>query len=491
MVSCKLLDSWWVGPMDGTFDQLRPILRLLKRRDRMNLPLYSLDLSSATDRLPVKIQARILDYVFNQYSGVQDFGQRWKALLTDRVYTLSSDKYETYGEFKYSVGQPMGALSSWAMLAVTHHLIVQVAAWRTGHTLTRLFTDYAILGDDIVIANKKVRDEYLRILSIIGVECGLHKSIMSPKGLGLEFAKKTFIRGHNISPLSWKELSTALKDISSWSAFSHTWNLSLVRQYRILGHGYKARNAKFNKLNHACQLVYLTNCAKVDLNTEFLSVRSSHKSTFDHVSSIFFYKMVLPKFIELLKLKDFFLSLTLKNRKTMLSTLKVKPHLEPYIMDTMGAWIKEDRKNALEKIDKLINSFQAEFLLLTSWPGFQFWLNKYIEIINLTTQFDKDSFLVKPIRIETSSKFPFQIKLFREWSKAAISLTSLYRKYGKLDKSLTIKESVGYQLPEMASNFSFFIVKFYPDKLRANENIIIMLLLDELFQIEISREKDE
>lgn len=33
---------------------------------------------------------------------------------------------------RYAVGQPMGALSSWAMLALTHHFIVQYAAYRTG-----------------------------------------------------------------------------------------------------------------------------------------------------------------------------------------------------------------------------------------------------------------------------------------------------------------------------------------------------------------------
>lgn len=33
---------------------------------------------------------------------------------------------------RYAVGQPMGALSSWAMLALTHHLIVAMAARRVG-----------------------------------------------------------------------------------------------------------------------------------------------------------------------------------------------------------------------------------------------------------------------------------------------------------------------------------------------------------------------
>lgn len=33
---------------------------------------------------------------------------------------------------RYSVGQPMGALSSWAMLAMVHHAIVQFSAFRAG-----------------------------------------------------------------------------------------------------------------------------------------------------------------------------------------------------------------------------------------------------------------------------------------------------------------------------------------------------------------------
>jgi hypothetical protein len=51
----------------------------------------------------------------------------------------------------------MGALSSWAMLALTHHYIVRVAASRVGISD---FTHYAILGDDIVIANDNVALSY-------------------------------------------------------------------------------------------------------------------------------------------------------------------------------------------------------------------------------------------------------------------------------------------------------------------------------------------
>jgi hypothetical protein len=41
---------------------------------------------------------------------------------------------ESNGKYRYSVGQPMGALSSWGMLALTHHCLVQMAAKRSGKT---------------------------------------------------------------------------------------------------------------------------------------------------------------------------------------------------------------------------------------------------------------------------------------------------------------------------------------------------------------------
>jgi hypothetical protein len=98
------------------------------------------------------------------------------------------------------------------MLALIHHFIVQVAAWEVGFPIFRLFKDYAILGDDIVIANHRVARRYLQLLKELGVECGLHKSIMSPKGTGLEFAKSTFIDKQNVSPISLDELSVSLTD---------------------------------------------------------------------------------------------------------------------------------------------------------------------------------------------------------------------------------------------------------------------------------------
>lgn len=107
---------------DGTFDQLKPIKRLIEKGHRS---FWCYDLSAATDRLPVNVQVELLRYLFG------DVADHWRKLLVGRSYHYPSDSSvgcDKPGEVLYSVGQPMGALSSWAMLALTHHFIIQWAA---------------------------------------------------------------------------------------------------------------------------------------------------------------------------------------------------------------------------------------------------------------------------------------------------------------------------------------------------------------------------
>jgi len=51
-------------PMDGTFDQTRPVNRL-RHLDPKGRWFYSIDLSAATDRLPISLQIPVMERVFN------------------------------------------------------------------------------------------------------------------------------------------------------------------------------------------------------------------------------------------------------------------------------------------------------------------------------------------------------------------------------------------------------------------------------------------
>jgi hypothetical protein len=49
---------------------------------------------------------------------------------------------------------------------------------------------------------------YLRIMKDLDVEVNLSKSILSPKGKGLEFAKRFYYLGKDCSPIALKEVLT-------------------------------------------------------------------------------------------------------------------------------------------------------------------------------------------------------------------------------------------------------------------------------------------
>lgn len=109
-------------PQDGTFDQEAPVRSLLSQnRDCKDRFIGSADMSAATDRLPALLQAHLLSHVLGR-----KIGMAWLSLLTDRPYQHKLIDYV------YAVGQPMGALSSWAALAITHHFMWQLSAWRSG-----------------------------------------------------------------------------------------------------------------------------------------------------------------------------------------------------------------------------------------------------------------------------------------------------------------------------------------------------------------------
>jgi hypothetical protein len=170
-------------PTDGTFNQDKP-LDLLLSKD-LDSKIYSFDLSAATDRLPMEIQKDILNIIYTD-----NVGTLWYNILKSIHW-----KYEK-SYFKYEVGQPMGAYSSWAMLAITHHVITRLASLEVN---LKDFSDYAVLGDDFVIRNNEVSEQYLIIMKLLGVEINLDKSVISDRFA--EFAKRLKGPGIDLTPL--------------------------------------------------------------------------------------------------------------------------------------------------------------------------------------------------------------------------------------------------------------------------------------------------
>ena len=212
-------------PTDATFDQEGTIKRFVKEG---HTTVWSIDLSAATDLIPLALY-RIL---FTPILGSKRT-ELWLELLVgrnfcvprelrveERVITFPSDFV------RYGTGQPMGALSSWSAMAMCHHFVVQACAWyeqegflSPAHAAAAMgdavylkdalrrgvwFTLYLILGDDLIIASKRVAMRYIALAESLGIKVSLAKSYVSEEGF-LNFASQSYVGQTNVSPLSFKE----------------------------------------------------------------------------------------------------------------------------------------------------------------------------------------------------------------------------------------------------------------------------------------------
>lgn len=182
---------------DATFDQDASTRGYFER----NLsPHWSFDLKAATDSIPIALYREVMRPLFGFDEKGKALLSLWIKILTDREWLSPSRDGRMY---KYGTGQPMGALSSWASMALVHHAILQFAHYRVnGH---KWFTDYLILGDDIDIATSKaVADSYKEVCEAFSIPIGLAKSLQSEKNC-FEFANRRFTPRGDVSPASFKE----------------------------------------------------------------------------------------------------------------------------------------------------------------------------------------------------------------------------------------------------------------------------------------------
>lgn len=217
-------------PQDMTYDQSN-IGDLIQMNEHS---YHSLDLASATDRFPISLQTKILEILIGKSKSLA-----WKAIMTQ---PLKGPKGETV---RYATGQPMGARSSWAMFALSHHIVVQFAAYNVGY---KSFTDYRLLGDDIVIHNDIVAAEYIKVMTGLGVEISKLKTHTSK--YAFELAKRWFYKGTEITPFPIGAIASDVTPLGianalqtafnkGWSclnASSYSYETSLTVLYKYLSY---------------------------------------------------------------------------------------------------------------------------------------------------------------------------------------------------------------------------------------------------------------
>jgi hypothetical protein len=192
-----ILDYWSQVALKPLHEDLYRVLRMIPQdctfnqgsfQDKLKQPngkYYSFDLSSATDRFPID---QIVLVLKGRYPST--YIDSWKRVMSGHPFDWNDQ------QISYSVGNPMGAYSSWASFTLAHHYIVYLSCLREGIDWRN--ANYVLLGDDIVIGDDRIAKQYLSLIEGLGVEISKQKTHISSDTY--EFAKRWVHKGNEISP---------------------------------------------------------------------------------------------------------------------------------------------------------------------------------------------------------------------------------------------------------------------------------------------------
>jgi hypothetical protein len=197
-------------PGDGTFCQnsVAEIVREWTGNKEIH-GVYSSDLSSATDHIPVKLLFEIVLRMFGK-----NIALSWYRIMVRRHFYLTDG---TNQSVSYSTGQPLGLLTSWAIMSIWHHLIYRMC-FRLANKqyIVDSHPQYVVLGDDSSNLHADVTRWYQLI---VGLHCDVGISPVkgfSPEQINVrvrkrseaevgtvktaELAKRVFTEGMEITP---------------------------------------------------------------------------------------------------------------------------------------------------------------------------------------------------------------------------------------------------------------------------------------------------
>lgn len=182
-------------PEDCTHDQQKGVA-WVERAQRDGRKVFSVDLSDATNHFSFDLQRIALENIFQHPQWVNHLGL-WEYVSKGR-----------YGAnalgvpfVSWTKGQPLGTGPSFPTFAITHHAVLYHCKVVTGKTDVDC---YRILGDDIVITDEDVYNQYRRVL--LEMDCPVSEPKTFKSRDLAEFGGMIMLKGMTIPSTKWKDI---------------------------------------------------------------------------------------------------------------------------------------------------------------------------------------------------------------------------------------------------------------------------------------------
>lgn len=174
-------------PFDCTFDQSKAI-PILQEALSHGKTIHSIDLSGATDYFPLALQRHLLLKMFPDIE---------VSLFCD--LSQASWFMPQKGEISWRRGQPLGLFPSFGAFALTHGTLL------LGLLNKEWNNQFFILGDDVVILDDQLAQDYYQLLQLLECPVSIPKSLHSNSLC--EFGGKIVTTSTVISQYKWRGIS--------------------------------------------------------------------------------------------------------------------------------------------------------------------------------------------------------------------------------------------------------------------------------------------
>jgi len=183
-------------PNDFTFDQEAGV-EAIQAWLRDGLPSISMDLTNASDNIPLDLQLEMLA----RY-GVST---RWLQFYSDCCrgdWYIQRSRSGPVEMIRWTVGAPLGLYPVFASFTLWHHNMVQACFFDLGKPKIGGRWPYAIIGDDLWLGDAEVADLYVRRMLSLGVPASTSKGLVSESTA--DFAGRVITPNDVVQGIKWK-----------------------------------------------------------------------------------------------------------------------------------------------------------------------------------------------------------------------------------------------------------------------------------------------